>query len=520
MIDRFKVGIYLRLSRDDDDFKEESQSITNQRDFILSFIKEHDDLSFEEEYIDDGYSGANFERPAFKRMISDIEDKRINCVIVKDQSRLGRNDDVPSYIKKYFPLARTRFIAISNQVDTFDDNALGNRIIGINSFIDAEYCKGISDKVKDIIYNKKKAGLHLGGNAIYGYKKDPHDKYKIIPDEEVVPIVQRIFSLFASGKSLQMICKTLDQEHIPIPSEYKKLNRGNKSLAYGHWNERTIGEMLKNEIYIGNMCQCRTKRLIVSSKKSIRVPKDKWIIVPNTHEPIIDKTTFAIVQNIFAKNSHLTKRNTKFLLKGFLYCKECGHTIGINTGSNKKGYCVCNYYKKYPSLNLCTSHAMPYEDLEVLILSELKDLFKTLDKEKLLSILKNNDQILKRIKDLERKNQSILDKINNSSKYEKEAYMDKLEHKITYEMFLDIQKHLLEERKQNTLKYQENETIIDNLRIKTKDYDYEEIIEYFILLKRPLRKILAHLIDRIIIDENRVVEVIYNFKMPINHFGG
>ena len=214
---KFNVAIYLRLSRDDDDFKDESQSISNQRDFITDYIRKNDDLIIVDEYVDDGYTGSNFERPAFKRLISDIEHKKINCVITKDQSRLGRNDIVPYYIKTYFPLNRVRYIAINTQVDTFDENASGNKLVGLNSFMDTHYCEDISQKVKSVIYGKKDKGLHLGGTAIYGYKKDPNNKYKIIIDEQVAPIVRKIFEMFASGNSLQMICRVLDDENIPIP---------------------------------------------------------------------------------------------------------------------------------------------------------------------------------------------------------------------------------------------------------------------------------------------------------------
>lgn len=512
---KFNVAIYLRLSRDDADFKDESQSISNQRDYIASFIRNNDDFIIIDEYVDDGFTGSNFERPAFKRLITDIEQKKINCVIVKDQSRFGRNDLVPYYIKNYFPINRVRFIAINSNVDTFDENSSGNKLVGINSYVDTRYCEDTSEKVKSTIYTKKREGKHLGATAIYGYKKDPNDKYKIIIDENVAPVVRRIFEMFANGNSLQMICRTLDSENIPIPSVYKNLNRGNKSTSYGHWCTRTIGEMLTNEVYIGNMCQCKNKRPAISVKKTIRNPKDKWIIVPNTHEPIIDKETFDIVQNIFEKNRNLTRNTHDFLFKGFMVCKECGHTIGINLNGNGKGYCVCNYYRKTSKLNLCTPHSTPYEDLEKEILKEVRKIVKRANKELVTNSLKNSDRTLAKINQLEKENIKLQELINQAQEMDTNAYMDKARGNITIETYFDVHNKIIAEKEQNKIKLQENVEKINSLKDKNQNKDYESIINDYLSLKKPNRKILSNLIDKIVIDENRNIEIKYRIKAPI-----
>lgn len=510
----FNVAIYLRLSRDDDDYKDESQSISNQRDFITNHIRKFDNFIIVDEYIDDGFTGSNFERPSFKRLINDIEHKKINCVIVKDQSRFGRNDLVPYYIKTYFPLNKVRFIAINTGIDTFDEKAPGNKLVGLNSFMDTKYCEDISDKVKSTIYTKKNDGKHLGGHALYGYKKDPNNKYKLIIDENVAPIVRRIFEMFANGCSLQMICNTLDSENIPIPSVYKKLNRGNKSSAYGHWNTRTVDEMLKNEMYIGNMCQCRTRRPAVSVKTQIRNPKERWIIVPNTHEPIIDKEIFNIVQQIYEKNSHITRNTRDFLLKGFIKCKECGHTIGINT-THGKGYCVCNCYRKYSKLKLCTPHSIPYDKLEDIILKEVRRVVRKANKLLLGDTLKKNDRVLVKIKNLEKENARLQDLIDKAQEKETNAYMDKLDSKITFETYTNVHNRIINENIENKNKLEENKELIDTLKGKNQNKDYERIVADYISLKKPNRKVLASLIDTITLDENLNIEIFYKIKTPI-----
>lgn len=510
---KFKVGIYLRLSREDDDYKEESASITNQRDYIMNYLRINDDFIFVDEYVDDGFSGGDFERPDFKRLMVDIEYKKIDCVIVKDQSRLGRNDLVPYYIRQYFPLKRVRFIAINSDIDTFDESKAGNKMVGFYSAMNAHYCIDTSEKVKSTIYTKKREGKHLGGIAPYGYKKDPNDKYKLIIDDESAKVVRTMFEMFAQGKSLQMIARHLDNENIPIPSIYKNLNRGNKSSMYGHWQTRTIDEILKNEMYIGNMCQCRRKRVAVNVKHLVRTPKENWIIVENTHEPIIDKETFDIVQNIYSKNSHMTKNTSNYLLKGFIYCKECGHTIGINT-THGKGYLVCNYYRKYSKYNACTSHHMKYDDLEKSVLKELKSFFKKCVSKKMVDNLKKNDKIEKKIRELEKELSRLEIEINDAQRKDNEAYTDKMNGIITLETYLNIRNTIIENKELNKKKIEENKLKIEELKNNGLNKDFEKIAEDYLSLKKPNRKILSNIIDRILLDENLNIEIYYKFRRP------
>lgn len=512
--EKFKVGIYLRLSREDEEDKDESASISNQRNYIMEYIRKYDNLMLVDEYIDDGYSGNTIDRPNFQRLLNDIENKKINCIIVKDQSRFGRFDNASYYINTLFAIKRIRFIAPLDYIDTFDENSFGNRMIGYKAVSNNQYCMDTSYNVKGIIYSKKRRGLHLGGTALYGYKKDPNNKYHLIIDEEVAPIVRRIFEMFASGNSLHMIAKTLDEEHIPIPSEYKGLNRGQKSSMYGHWQTRTIGEMLKNETYIGNLCQCTRKKVSVSAKLLVRNPKEKWIIVPNTHDPIIDKETFNIVQQIFEKNSHITKNTHNYLFKGFIYCKECGHTIGINTRNNV-GYCVCNYYRKYSKENACTPHRIKYEILEKQVLKEIKTLFKMVNSSNFSDKIKQNNKIEKRIIALEKENTKLKIEIEKAQDKDDNAYMDKINGLISFETYMNCHNKIIDETVQNKNKLEENIKIIEDLKNNTINRDYENIVNEYLSLKRPNRKILSSIIDKIVLDENLNIEIYYRFKRPI-----
>lgn len=511
---KYNVGIYLRLSRDDKDEKEESASISNQRDYLMKYIRENDNLILIDEYIDDGISGKVLDRPEFIRMHSDVENGKINCIIVKDLSRYGRNDLVNYHIKTVFPLKRCRFISLGDNYDSENKNS-SHKVLGFTTTMNTMYCEDISEKVKSTIYTKKANGEHLGGQAPYGYKKDPNNKYHLVIDEEVAPIVRRMFEMFASGNSLNMIAKTFDKEQIPIPSEYKKLNRGLKSSMYGHWQTRTIDEMLKNETYIGNLCQCRRKRVAVSEKYIVRTPKEEWIIVKNTHEPIVDEETFNIVQNIYEKNSHLTKNTHQFLLKGFLTCKECGHTIGINVNGNGKGYCVCNYYRKYSKQNACTPHSIPYLDLESKVLREVKKLCKKINTYSIENNLKKNDRIEKKIRQLEVENKKLSDNITQAQIKDENAYMDKISGLITSETYNNIRNRILEEKEKDKLKLEDNIKQIIDLKQNNINKDHKKIVDDYVSFKKPNRKILSQIIDKILIDENLNIDIYYKIKAPI-----
>ena len=304
---KYKVAIYIRLSREDDKTDEEgkyhkrdSESVKNQRNILQKYI-EQNKLNLVNEYVDDGYSGSNFDRPSFKKMINDIEKGLINMVIVKDLSRLGRNNiETSEYVDRYFPIHRVRFIALLDDVDTELDT-MGNEMASFKIVINEYYNRITSKNIRTTVKNKKTDGLFLGLKAPYGYKKSSEDKYKLEIDEKAAKVVRRIFELAKAGNGPNKIANILTQDKIPTPSNYANLNRGLRSTAYNLWCSRTIDEMLSNETYIGNLTQGRRKK-IYGLKMEIRTSKTDWIIVENTHAPIVDKTTFEQVQKIRSKN--------------------------------------------------------------------------------------------------------------------------------------------------------------------------------------------------------------------------
>lgn len=260
----YKVGIYLRLSKDEEKDKEkeenpnqESKSIRNQREYIWEYIKENK-LTYVDEYVDDGASGGNFEREGFERMKKDLETKRINMVITKDLSRLGRDHiETGFYAERYFPENRIRYVALADRYDSIDPRS--HNILMKFAYNDM-VLQDTSIKIIEIINSKKRQGLFMGGIAPYGYKKNiPINKHELIIDEEVKDIVIRIFEMFNNGTGIQAICNTLTDENIEIPSVHQKQTRGNKSTTFGIWKAKTIENILTNPTYMGDLTQRREK---------------------------------------------------------------------------------------------------------------------------------------------------------------------------------------------------------------------------------------------------------------------
>ena len=512
----WKAGIYIRLSKADElEVKNESESITNQRNFIISYLQENG-YELYDEYIDDGLSGTSFDRPAFNRMIDDIENKKINMVITKDTSRLGRNnEEFIGYTERYFPEHNVRYISILDGIDTYLDS-VGNEMIQIKGMINEWYSKDISKKIKASIETKKKQGLFLGGYTPYGYKHDPLNKYKLIIDEAVADNVRLIYDMFIKGNSLCKIAKYFTDKNIPTPSVYKNMNFNKDRMTRNLWDPRTIDDILKNPTYIGNLAQNRRRKVNYKSKKIIANSKDKWIITENTHEPIIDKETFDIVQNIYSKTKNRNEKSHEYLLRGFLFCKECGHTLGINTSNDKsRHYTICNHYRKYTKNSFCTPHSCRYEDIEEAVLNEIRNMCKKcVNKKKFENILKNNNKKAKMLEELNKKITKANCIITNNEEAIKRIYKDRAKGHVDLETYKQVYNELIAETNENKDLIKELEKHKKSL-LNNKLYDnynYTEIVEEYLSMKKPNKIVLSHIIDKITMDQNKNIDIYYKIK--------
>ena len=522
----YKVGIYLRLSREDEKLGE-SESISNQRDLLLNYIKDNN-LFLVDEYVDDGVSGTTFNRAGFNRMIKDCESKKINMIITKDTSRLGRDHiEIGFYVERYFPEHNIRYVAVNDGIDTAINSSANDMLVFKSAFNDM-YVKDISNKLRSSLYTKKRNGQFVGAYAPYGYMKDPKDKHKLLINNEEANVVKRIFKMFANGSSLNNICETLTCEQIETPSISKNMNLGVKNIHYGVWATRTVCDILKCPTYIGNLTQCKQKKVNYKSKKRVHNKENSWIVSKGCVPAIIDEDTFNTVQNMFKSNKNRGIRGNgitdKLLLRGLIFCKDCGHTIGfrshkqntIKYGEVVRVYGNCNYWAKRKQEHVCTPHSVKYSDIEEIVLCSLKGICKNYIKQNTIeSILNNSEKIMQKKQQVKFEIIKIDNLISSINKKIDICYNDKLDGNITLDVYqrmynnltLEIQRLKKEKDKYNKMLYDiENNNLINNKLIVHE-------VEDFLSMKNPSRTLIASLIDKILIDENYNIDIYYKFKL-------
>lgn len=379
-----QIALYIRLSREDGD-KAESLSVTNQRMLLQEYAKKLEGYSDVRFYIDDGYTGTHFDRPAFRSLCLDIEAGVISVVIVKDLSRLGRNmPKVTELVQDYFPAHKVRFIAIDDGIDKhfFDLDTSEDMMIDIKNMFNGFYPKDISKKVRSTFRSKQRAGQFIGAFACYGYKKSETDHNQLVIDEPAAAVVQKIFALYIAGKGQNTIAKMLNAEGIPCPSEYKKqcgLNYKNcKRLENTtYWTYSSVRNILRNRIYTGSMVQNKAFRQICKHK-AIPLPEDKWIVVPNTHEAIIDPATFDKVQTLLTRGTRqVSLQQNIHMFAGFLKCGNCGRAM---VKVNRRGTVtfVCGSYHRYGA-NHCSAHDIEQKTLEEIIRKDCNAILASTD---------------------------------------------------------------------------------------------------------------------------------------------
>lgn len=377
----WRAGLYVRLSREDGD-KEESDSISNQRSLLQAFINLENDIELHDIYIDDGYSGTNFDRPDFQRMMTDLKSHIINCVVVKDLSRFGRNYiDVGQYIEKIFPFMNVRFISVNDALDSVKNpQAMNNLIVPFKNIINDEYCRDISNKVRSSLDMKRKQGKFIGSFAAYGYRKDPLDHNHLVIDDEAASVVRDIFDWFIGGMSILGIARKLNLLGVLNPTAYKR----SQGLRYMHpngetndtfWPDSSVRRILQNRVYTGCLVQGKNKIRSYKVQLSVAVPQKDWIIVEGTHEAIIPNETFEKAQSLFSRDMRTApNRGQVYLLSGFLKCADCGRAMNRKLISQPdKSYCyyICSTFKKMHK-GACTKHTIRSDRVEEALLKTLQ----------------------------------------------------------------------------------------------------------------------------------------------------
>lgn len=374
---QYLAAMYLRLSRNDKDAadgmeKAESNSIANQRELIRAFIHEQQDIELFDSYVDDGFSGSNFDRPEFKRMIGDIEAGKVNCVIVKDLSRFGRDYiEAGKYIQKIFPRLLVRFIAITDHYDSMKaDVSESSIVLPVRNFINDSYCRDISVKVKSQFDIKRRNGECVAPFAPYGYRKAENDRNRLVPDEYAAAVVRKIFAWRIEGMAVSAIAEKLNGLGVLSPGEYKRsvgvnYRGGFSGAARSQWSCSTVKRILTDEVYIGHMVQGKREKINYKLKRSIDKPREEWIKVENTHRAIISEEQFRIVGSLWRTDGRISPATGEnSLFAGILFCGDCGEQMIRRLNrckDSRRVYYICSTKNRGDG---CSRHSIEMERLK------------------------------------------------------------------------------------------------------------------------------------------------------------
>lgn len=376
----YRAAIYIRLSKEDGD-KPESNSISNQRDLIYAFLKDKEEIKVCEEKVDDGYSGVDFNRPAFLELLEDVRQGKIDCILVKDLSRFGRNYiETGRYIQQIFPFMGIRFIAINDNYDSArPDHQTDSILLPFKNLMNDSYSRDISIKVRSQIEVRQKRGDYIGSFPVYGYFPNRQHKGKLVIDEAAAVIVRDIFRMRLEGCSNQKIADDLNEHGVPSPMEYKLLLHWKYTTSFkvkprAQWSAAAVGRILKNEIYAGTMAQGKETTLNYKVKKRRKVCKEDWIRVENTHEAIISREVFDTVQRLMLDDTRTAPGEKRlYLFSGLLRCGGCGCNMvrkKIRSAGREYVYYVCSGNKNDKAV--CSSHRIREDFLSGSVLQVLR----------------------------------------------------------------------------------------------------------------------------------------------------
>ena len=512
--DKLMLGFaYLRLSNEEAQGGE-SSSITNQRMIVQNYCKQNG-ISLVREFVDDGYSGGNFDRPAFQEMMKQLQQGKANTVITKDLSRLGRDYIMTGhYMERYFPEKRVRYISLLDGIDTGVEST-ANDITPFRAIMNDMYAKDISKKIKSVKRDKQRKGQFIGGKPMYGYKMHPTEKNKIVIDEEVAPVVRRIFAMALDGMSCRKIAATLNEEGVITPATYCGWNMGRKGPYAGLWSSERISEMLQNETYLGNMVQGRTVKISYKSKKCLKQDRENWVVVENTHEPLIDKETFQKVRMLVNSRKHTRSRTYDFLLKGLIFCHECGYPMAVLNRPPVSGedrlFFVCRTYQRFTKARVCSCHSIKEQVVTEAVLAKVREVCEAyLDPKKLQPIATDAVEKAHNAENHEAEIQSIQGKIDSLTANLDKMYMDRLTGLLAEADFERIYQRMKMDRTSLEEKLKELESQKES-PVSAEDRA-RELVQQFLDTAYTSRELLVSLIERVELTEDKQIIIKFRFR--------
>jgi recombinase len=523
-----RVAKYIRLSREDGDDRE-SESVENQRDIIDNYILEHEELVEAGEYVDDGYTGTNFNRPGFQKMLKDIEAEKIDCIITKDLSRFGRDHiDTGYYLERFLPANNIRYIAIGDNVDTIKPDGL--QFLTFKLSFNDYYAQDISNKIKSVKQRKIEKGEYQAGIPPYGYKKSAEIKNHLVPDEYSSEIVKEIFDMYVNkGMSTIKIADELNRREIVAPAIYLKIPTYMKRKSVNPngkyvWLRAQIGKILRNEVYLGSVVGRKFQKVSHKISKVRCTKKEEHIVLENMHEPIIDIETWNKAQDKLDGYTKIRDRKYAHPLKGLVYCMECGNkaTIRCREEKRKNGtvwkgtYFICSKRNNYSGLCDCKQISANLieeavnekikEEVQKINFSEkeIKQIYEQAEKE-----AKSKSNLLQtKLQELK----YILKNIENTIE---EIYEDKVNKIIQIEDFKIIYEKKQKERDKILKEIKEVATQLEESDKKTLEFDFKEIKQIakeFLKMEKPNKMILEKLIEKIEFDKEKNIKIKFTFQ--------
>ena len=512
----YRAAAYCRISREDGDG--ESNSISTQKQLLKDYISCHENMELIDYYCDDGFTGTNFNRPEFQRLMDDIENGKIDTVIVKDLSRFGRSYlDAGKYLERVFPEKQIRFIAINDGIDNLTQAY--DISMPIKNMINETYARDISNKVQSAFKTKQKHGEFIGAFAGYGYKKDLHNHNQLVVDTYAAEIVKRIFDMYLSGYGQVRIAKILNAEGILCPSEYKKskgLNYSNSKKLENtkYWTYSTIHKILKNEMYIGNMVQNKYFRTMHG--KAQKLPEREWIIVKNTHEAIIDREVWDKVQRIMKSSTKdVDFTSEKNIFAGKIKCGDCGRSMSKTTwksAEKNRTYFSCGTHKRYGKGH-CSPHTIYFEVVEEIILKDINSIISTVSNLKELAEENVNDSIRKTTS-IESRINILNNEITRLKKNKLSSYQDYKDELLSKEDYItyskNCEKQIVERNKMIASLHEQMGENQKNMEVLENPW-ITNLIRTGKIDKLD-RDVVDDMIDTIYVYDDKTIKIVYNFS--------
>lgn len=525
----YHAAVYLRLSREDGDVvsggKSVSNSISNQKELVMDYLKSHSEIQIAGIYTDDGYTGSNFDRPEFQKMLNDIRSGRVDCIVVKDLSRFGRNYiESGRYIEKIFPMLGVRFIAITDNYDSLNNAGGTDLIVPFKNLINDAYCRDISVKIRSHMDVKRKNGEYIGAFAAYGYLKDPENKNHLVVDPYAADVVRDIFTMKICGMSQQAIADRLNADGILSPIQYKKstgqkLTTGFQKAVKPTWSYNAVRRILKNEVYIGTTVQGKSTTPNYKVKKRVHIAEEDWVKVEKTHDPIVSEGEFALVQELLQRDMRVApEKETLYPLAGLVYCADCGEPMvrkTIPSGGKRYVYYVCSGNKR--DRNHCSAHSISEEKLSETVLKEIQfHIAKVLTAAQAIEVIQAAPAFRPDVQKQDQRIEKLQEEADTARRRGKNLYEDYKDGILSRDEYIMLKNQYekevsgieeniqsLQEEKDNIL---QGQTVVQEWIGKFKEYQNVTELD---------RRVVTFLIDRIEITAGGGVVIHYSFGREI-----